>query len=86
MLSGPRRLKTTGRKSRPWNSPKTTTRKKTLKNVRKMMDLDVERRTKARKVEIPPLRTAGPMFVKVCFILLSLEPLATMKAWAIWAE
>ena len=28
MLFGPNRLNTTGRKSRPWNSPKTTTMKK----------------------------------------------------------
>ena len=79
MLFGPRRLNTTGRNSRPWNSPKTTTRKNTLKNVRKMIDLDMERRTNARKVENPPLRTAGAMQIMVCFILSSLEPLATMK-------
>ena len=82
MLAGPNILKTTGRKISPWKSPKITTRKKTLKKVRKMIDLDMERRTNARKVEIPPLRTAGPMLVIVCFILSSLDPVATMKAWA----
>ena len=82
MLGGPNRLKTTGRKTSPWNSPKTTTRKKTLKKVRKMIDLDMERRTNARKVENPPLRTAGPILVRVCFILSSRDPVATMKAWA----
>ena len=74
MLFGPNKLNKTGRKSKPWNSPNTTTRKK----VRKMIYLDIERRTNARKVEIPPCRTAGPMLVRVCFILSSLEPLATV--------
>ena len=82
MLGGPNRPRTTGRKTSPWNKPKTTTRKKTLKKVRKMIELDVERRTNARKVEKPPLRTAGPILVRVCFILSSLEPVATIKAWA----
>ena len=82
MLCGPNKLNTTGRNNKPWKSPKTTTRKKILKKVRKMIDLDMERRTNARKVEMPPFRTAGPMLVRVCFILSSLEPLATMKAWA----
>ena len=79
-LGGPNRLKTTGRKISPWNKPKTTTRKKTLKKVRKMTELDVERRTKARKVEMPPLRTAGPIPVSVCLILSSLDPVETMNA------
>ena len=61
MLFGPNRLNTTGRKSKPWNSPKTTTRKKTLKKVEKTWDLELARRMKARKVEKPPLNTAGPM-------------------------
>ena len=86
MLFGPKRLNTTGRNSNPWNSPKTTTRKKTLKNVRKTIDFDMDRRTNAKKVEIPPFRTAGAVLIIVCFNLSFLEPLATMKAWAMWAE
>ena len=37
------------------------TRKKTLKKVEKTWDLEPARRMKARKVEKPPLKTAGPM-------------------------
>ena len=47
MLFGPRRLNITGRNRRPWNSPKTTTRKKTLKNVRKITTI-----TKGSKLTI----------------------------------
>ena len=60
-LFGPIRLNTTGRKIRPWNKPKDTTRKKTLKKARKVWDLEKARRTKAQNVERPPLKTAGPM-------------------------
>ena len=54
------RLRTTGRTNRPLKRPNTTTRRKTLKKVRKTWDLDPASRTKARKVENPPLKTAGP--------------------------
>ena len=86
LLLEPTRLSTTGKKSRPWNNPKSTTRKKILKKVRKMIDLDAKRRTKERKVEMPPLRTAGPVLIKVFFIRSLLDPSSTVKAWAMWAE
>ena len=73
------RLSNTGRKRRPWNKPKSTTRKKILKKVRKMIDLELASRTKERKVDIPPLNTAGPIFVKVFFILSLLEPSSIVK-------
>ena len=56
------RLRTTGRTKRPLNRPKTTTKKNTLKKVRNTWDLEPASRTKARKVENPPLKTAGPEY------------------------
>ena len=46
------------------NRPKTTTKKKTLKKVTNTWDLEPASRTKARKVENPPLKTAGPKQIK----------------------
>jgi hypothetical protein len=63
---GPMRLRMTGRKTSPLNRPKATTRKKILKKVRKTCELDVMSRQKARKVEKPPLNTAGPMSTRLC--------------------
>ena len=77
-LLGPIRLNTTGRKIRPWNKPKDTTRKKTLKKARKVCDLEKARRTKAQNVERPPLKTAGPMWVNVFTIRSSLDPWITI--------
>ena len=57
----PIKLRMAGRKTSAWKRPKTTTRKKILKKVTKTKDLDVERRTKAKKVEKPPFHTAGPV-------------------------
>ena len=59
------KLRRTGRTSKPWNNPKLTTRKKILKKLEKTRDFDVARSTKARKVETPPLNTAGPMLEMV---------------------
>ena len=67
-----------------------------MKNVRKTWDLDPASRTKARKVEKPPLKTAGPkchnlkkkllkletipISVKASFTLSSLVPALARKA------
>jgi hypothetical protein len=64
--SGPMRLRATGKNTRPLNRPKITTRKKILKKVKKMCELDVINRANARKVEKPPLNTAGPMSTRLC--------------------
>ena len=53
--------------------PKTTTKRKTLKKVRKTWDLDPASRTKARKVENPPLKTAGPRYQLYKMFKLKLE-------------
>ena len=42
-------------------------------------DLELASRTKERKVDIPLLNTAGPIFVKVFFILSLLEPSSIVK-------
>ena len=59
----------TGRVRRPWNKPKRQMRKNILKKERNMYDLEVERRMKAKSVEIPPFMTAGPILVIVAIIL-----------------
>ena len=58
---GPMKLKATGKNTSPCNNPKSTTRKKILKKTKNTKDFDVISREKARNVENPPLKTAGPM-------------------------
>jgi len=41
---------------------------------------------KVRKVENPPLRTAGPILVNVALILWALSPGVARNLWAIWTE
>ena len=60
-ISGPTRERSTGSKTSPWKSPKTTVRTKTLKKVRKVWEVEPARRTRARKVVTPPFKTAGPI-------------------------
>lgn len=48
-------------------------RKKILKKDWKMYDWEVERRMKARRVETPPFRTAGPILVIVLITRLRLK-------------
>ncbi len=57
------------------------TKKKILNSIFSRVVV-MERRTKARKVEIPPLRNGGPIWIKVSLILSSLEPFFTLKPWA----
>ena len=64
----------TGSAMRPWNSPNTQMRKKILKNDMKTYDLDVASRIKAKRVERPPLNTAGPISVMVSITRWSLVP------------
>ena len=85
-LAGPIRLRTTGIKNNPWNSPNQTTRKNILKNEKNTFDFDKLRRTKATKVESPPLRTAGPIFSMVLIIRSALVPVSVINPCAIWAE
>ena len=59
--AGPSRLSSTGRNTRPWYRPNVTTRKNILKKLENTWLLDPASRMKARNVENPPLKTAGPM-------------------------
>jgi len=57
-----------------------------LKKVAKTWDLDPASKTNARKVEKPPLKTAGPISARALLTLSALVPVEDMKAWATWAE
>ena len=57
-----------------------------MKNVEKTCDSLLARRTKAINVDIPPLRTAGPMFTSVASDLERRSPEIVRKVWLIWAE
>ena len=58
--------------TRPWKRPNKQMRKNILKKERKTYVEEVARRRKASKVEMPPLRTAGPIFRSVFNTLASL--------------
>ena len=66
---GPTKLRITGRNIRPWKSPKVTTKKNILKKLEKTWLRDPANSMKAKNVENPPLKTAGPMFCIVASIL-----------------
>ena len=83
---GPIRLRRTGKKIRPWNNPNETTKKNILKNVINTWLLDDAKRMKARNVENPPLKTAGPMLVTAATALWSLEPASARNRWVTCAE
>ena len=53
----------------------------TLKKERKTYERDVESSMKARRVESPPLKTAGPTLVIVASTLSSRLPEAARKKW-----
>ena len=42
-------------------------------------------RTNAKKVETPPLRTAGPICVRACWTRASLVPGEAKNSWVMWA-
>ena len=46
-----------------------TVRENTLKKEMKTWEVEAARRTRARKVVIPPLRTADPMVVRAVTVL-----------------
>ena len=83
---GPIRLRRTGKKISPWNNPNETTRKNILKKVINTWLLDEARRMKARNVENPPLKTAGPMLVTVATARSSLVPASARNRWVTCAE
>ena len=85
-LSGPQRLNKTGKNITPWKRPKATVRRNTLKKVIKTWDFENPKSKRARKVVIPPLMTAGPIFKRLLTARSSLLPCDTIKAWAMCAE
>ena len=57
----------------------------TLKNVRKTCEFEFAQRMKARNVETPPLRTAGPILVSESETLWSRVPGVDRNSWVTWA-
>ena len=69
----------TGKTTRPWYSPNTTVRVKTLKKVLRTCPVEKEPSERARKVVRPPLRTAGPMVMRALTVFSSLLPGASYQ-------
>ena len=79
MIQEPMRLRTTGSNIKPWKSPKVLAKKIILNQVRVRGYSEPARGIIARKVENPPLKTAGPIFCMAATILSSLFPGSTRK-------
>ena len=56
-----------------------------MKNVRKTCEFEFAQRMKARNVETPPLRTAGPILVSERGTLWSRVPGVDRNSWVTWA-
>ena len=56
-----------------------------MKNVRKTCEFEFAQRMKARNVETPPLRTAGPILVSERDTLWSRVPGVDRNSWVTWA-
>ena len=77
--SGPIVTRITGKTTRPWNSPNTTVKVKTLKKVLRTCPVEKDPSARARKVVRPPLRTAGPMVMRALTVFSSLSPGASYQ-------
>ena len=72
VIIGPTTDKTTGRKIKPWASPKVTMEKKAVKTVPMISLVLNARGITARNVDRPPTRIETPMVLSVSITLASL--------------
>jgi len=83
--AGGKRLSATGRKSRPWRSPKTTSPKNILNKIMKApAEVNAKMQT-ARKVDTPPWKTLTPTLSIARWMRSGWVPFSLQKASVTWA-